>query len=73
MTLAWSAGSAMRRSGVASIARRLVFLAAAAPNAGGCARSASGSGAIALMLMPYGPSSKASLLVKAMMPPLAAA
>ena len=43
------------------------------PSAAGCARSGCTLGAIALTLMPSGPSSKASLRVKAMMPPLAAA
>ena len=72
ITLAWSTASATRRSGVRSIS------SACEPceRFSQCGRMRSVSvmlGAMALTLMPSGPSSWASLRVKAMMPPLAAA
>ena len=72
ITLAWSGASATRRNGVRSIS--------ACWSSGldwfqrGRMRSVRVRlGAMALMLMLWGPSSKASFLVKAMMPPFAAA
>src|SRR5579883_851184 len=72
ITRAWSSGSATRRSGVRSISSAW----AACERFSQCGRIRSVSvtlGAIALTLMLSGPSSWASLRVKAMMPPLAAA
>ena len=72
ITFAWSTASATRRRGVRSIS------SAWEPweRFSQCGRMRSVSvmlGAMALTLMPSGPSSWASLRVKAMMPPLAAA
>ena len=72
MTLAWSTASATRRKGVRSISSACE----ACERFSQCGRIRSVSvieGAMALTLMPSGPSSVASLRVKAMMPPLAAA
>ena len=72
MTRAWSSGVATRPSGVRPIS-------AARPSAvrrSQCGRMRSESvrlGAIALTVMPWGPSSNASLRVRAMMPPFAVA
>src|SRR4029077_14173693 len=71
MTLAWSAASPMRRSGV-------LWISAARSSGGRCSqrgrmRSVNVvAGAMALTLMPKGPSSLASFVVSAMMPPFAA-
>src|ERR1700722_13271642 len=72
MTFAWSAASATRRSGV----RAISAACASCERLSQCGRMRSVSvrlGAMALIVTPYGPSSKASLRVKAIMPPLAAA
>ena len=71
ITLAWSAASATRRSGV----RAISAACASGERWFQCGRMRSVSvrlGAIALTLMPNGPSSNDSLRVNAMMPPFAA-
>ena len=72
ITRAWSWASAMRRSGVRAISR--ACSSAVRFSQCGLIRSVSVMlGAMALTVMPKGPSSFASFVVKAMMPPLAAA
>ena len=72
MTLAWSIASATRRNGVEAICAAC----ASGERWFHCGRIRSVSvtlGAMALILIPNGPSSNDSLRVKAIIPPLAAA